>query len=67
MEKADDVNARDRRLAWIGVTGGLVGILVMNVAPLDALLPVNRALFAMVCILLAIWVVLAIIPDGDGS
>ncbi|GJD95027.1 hypothetical protein [Methylobacterium iners] len=49
------MNGRDRQLGWIGALGGLVGIIIMNVAPFHDLLPVNRTLIALICGLMFVW------------
>ncbi len=60
------MNNRDRRFAWIGIVAGSVGIIVLNVAPLDTLLPLNQVLFASVCALIVIWL-LAFVTQGWGD
>jgi purine-cytosine permease-like protein len=49
------MDPRARLFVWIGALAGLVGFWVFNVAPLDDLLPLNQALFAVLCALLVIW------------
>lgn len=50
------------------MVGGLVGAIVMNFAPLDDLLPVNRTLFSTVCALIVIWMLASVTTSwGDES
>ena len=46
---------RDRLLSWIGAAGGIICFLILNFAPLDDLLPLNRVLAAFLSSLTAIW------------
>jgi len=49
------MDTHSRRLGWIGAVAGLVGFYVFNFAPVSDLLPLNQALFAVLCTLLVIW------------
>ena len=42
-----------------GLIGAIVGLCVLQFAPLDDLLPLNQVLFALDCALIAIWATLA--------
>lgn len=57
---------RDRQLGWIGVVAGIIGIIVLNVAPVEEMLPVNRMLFAWICTLMMGWLLVSLIgPWGN--
>lgn len=59
--KFKSVDSRSRLLGWIGAFGGLMGLAVLNLAPLDDLLPINQTLFALDCTLLVIWLLVYVI------
>ena len=61
------MNARDRHLGWIGLVAGLIGIIVLNVAPLSGLIPLNRVLFALICSLVTILVLVSVTKRWDGE
>lgn len=61
------MNLRDRRRGWIGIVGGFVAAIVLNVAPLDDLLPINRILFALICGLMITWGLASAIPSGGDK
>lgn len=44
----------------IGAFGGAVSMLAYRLAPIDDLLPLNQALFAGLCGLLAVWLALSV-------
>ncbi|KQP52228.1 hypothetical protein ASF41_23375 [Methylobacterium sp. Leaf111] len=50
-----DMDTRGRLLGWIGAVAGLIGFWVFNFAPVSDLLPLNQALFTVLCTLLVIW------------
>ncbi|WP_336490640.1 hypothetical protein [Methylobacterium nigriterrae] len=56
-----------RLLIWIGALAGLVGFAVFNFAGLtDNVLPVNRALLALVSSLMVTWLLVSVIQTwGD--
>ncbi|WP_156653433.1 hypothetical protein [Methylobacterium sp. Leaf111] len=49
------MDTRGRLLGWIGAVAGLIGFWVFNFAPVSDLLPLNQALFTVLCTLLVIW------------
>lgn len=61
------MNSRDQHFGWIGVLAGLVSVAALHVAPLDALLPLNKVLFTVVCGLMAVWVLVSVIPSGGDK
>ena len=61
------MNGRDRHLGWIGLVAGLVGVIVLKVAPLHGLIPLNRVLFALICTLVTIWVLVSVTKRWDGE
>lgn len=61
------MNQRDRRLGWIGLVGGFVGVLVLKVAPLDELLPLNKVLFALICSLSVVWMLVSVTRPKGGK
>ena len=61
------MNSRDRHLGWIGLIAGLIGIIVLNVAPLGGLIPLNRVLFALICTLVTILVLVSMNQSSGGK
>ena len=55
------MDTRSPLFVWIGAVGGLIGFWVFNAAPLDDLLPLNQALFAALCGLLVIWLLIFLV------
>ncbi|MCJ2021937.1 hypothetical protein MKK84_31810 [Methylobacterium sp. E-065] len=53
-------------MAWIGVWGGLFGVVVYSLAQFDEMLPINRLLFGITSTLMLIWL-LVILFDGRGG
>lgn len=56
----------DDWLVSVGALSSAVGFLVLGIAPLDDLLPINRVLFATICSLLTAWVLIHIIRILGG-
>lgn len=54
------MDTHGRRLGWIGAVAGFVGFCVFNFAPVSGLLPLNQALFAVLCTLLVIWLLASV-------
>ncbi len=56
-----------KHVGWAGGLGALVGFVIVRYAPLDAMLPLNRPLFALVCSLLTIWVSISVTRVLEGK
>ena len=65
-ERLAAVKPRDRHLGWIGIIAGFVGVIVLEVAPLEDLLTLNRVLFALICTLMVIWMLVSVTTPEDG-
>ncbi|MEA1834448.1 hypothetical protein U8607_20355 [Methylobacterium durans] len=60
------VPQRNNLLAWIGAIGSLVGFLILNLAPFDDLLPLNRVLAAFLSALAVVWLLVELSRRGNN-
>jgi hypothetical protein len=60
-------NPRHSLMGWIGAVSGFVGAFIYNLARSDEMLPINRALLAIVASLLMLWVLILLLDKPRGQ
>jgi len=55
-----------RFLRWLGFWMAFAGAVVSNTVPPDEMLPINRGLFAIVSVLMLMWLLVLVTHDREG-
>lgn len=57
---------RNSLMMWIGAGSGLVGVLIYSFAQAGEMLPINRALLAIIGALMMIWLLVVLLISREG-
>lgn len=53
-------------MMWIGAGSGVVGVLIYSFAQAGEMLPINRALLAIIGALMMIWLLVVLLTSREG-